>query len=45
MKYLPFTRKNYHKIKQIKKLKKNAAFDIDVVSMVLPFNSSVVSFS
>ncbi|WP_197910420.1 KamA family radical SAM protein [Desulfosarcina ovata] len=40
MKYIPFTRKNYHKIEQIKKLKKTAISDIDVVSRVFPFKTN-----
>ena len=40
MKYIPFTRKNYHKIEQIKKLKKTAISHIDVVSRVLPFKTN-----
>jgi KamA family protein len=40
MKYRPYTRKNYHKIPQLKFLGGTATSDIDVVGRVLPFKTN-----
>ena len=40
MKYIPFTRKNYHRIDQIQGQGSNTITDIDVVSRVLPFKTN-----
>jgi len=40
MQYRPYTRKNYHKISQLKHLRGTAAADMDVVSRILPFKTN-----
>ena len=40
MKYTPFTRINYKKIEQVRRLEKTTISDIDVVSRVLPFKTN-----
>lgn len=40
MRYIPFTRKNYQTIDQVRKLGRETISDIDVVSRVLPFKTN-----